>query len=124
MSPCSPRVQVTRTTRRPSRTALAIAPPVPIYESAPTMAPGYVWAPGYWVWFNDRHIWIRGRTIVQRVGYQWEPTRWEQRDDGYVRHQGNWIRATQFAPLRIEKDKKPKHWKKDKHGGYKDKKHD
>ncbi len=96
---------------------ISIAPPVPIYESAPTIAPGYVWAPGYWAWHNDRHVWVRGRTIVQRVGYRWEPDRWERRGDGYYRQPGNWIHATQYVPIQIEKDKKPKKWKNDKHYG-------
>jgi len=96
---------------------ISIAPPSPIYESAPVMAPGYVWAPGYWAWHGDRHVWIRGRTIVQRVGYRWEPDRWEQRSNGYYRHPGNWIRATHYAPVQIEKAKKPKNWKNDNRGG-------
>ncbi len=95
---------------------ISIAPPTPIYESAPMMAPGYVWAPGYWAWHDDRHVWIRGRSIVQRVGYQWEPDRWEQRGNGYYRQPGNWIRATSYAPVPMDKIKKPKHWKSDKQG--------
>lgn len=95
---------------------ISIAPPAPIYESAPVMAPGYIWAPGYWAWHDDRHVWIRGRSIVQRVGYRWEPDRWEQRGNGYYRQPGNWIRATSYAPLPMDKIKKPKHWKSDKQG--------
>ncbi len=95
---------------------ISIAPPVPIYESAPMMAPGYVWAPGYWAWHDDHHVWIRGRSIVQRVGYRWEPDRWEQRGNGYYRQPGNWIRTAYYAPVPMDKVKKPKHWKSDKHG--------
>ena len=51
-----------------------IAPPAPQYEAAPQLAPGYTWAPGYWAWHGDRHVWVRGRTIVQRVGYVWRRT--------------------------------------------------
>ena len=97
------------------RINILIAPPAPIYESAPMMAPGYVWAPGYWAWLNDRHVWIRGRTIIQRVGYRWEPDHWEQRSNGYYRQPGNWVRATQYEPQRMEMGKKPKHWKDDDH---------
>ena len=71
---------------------ISIAPPAPRYEAAPAIAPGYVWAPGYWAWNGDHHVWIRGRTIVQRAGYRWEPDRWEQRDHAYYRHPGRWER--------------------------------
>ncbi len=96
---------------------ISIGPPAPLYESAPMMAPGYVWAPGYWAWNNDHHVWIRGRSIVQRVGYRWEPDRWEQRGNGYYRRPGDWVRATHYAPVWIDKDHKPKHWKSDRRGG-------
>ena len=65
-----------------------IGPPAAQYEVVPAMAPNQVWVPGYWAWNVDRHVWIRGRTVVQRVGYRWEPDRWEQRDQVYYRHPG------------------------------------
>ena len=67
-----------------------IGPPALQYEAVPVIAPGYVWAPGYWGWSGERHVWVRGRSIVQREGYRWEPDRWEQRDRGYVRTVGHW----------------------------------
>ena len=82
---------------------IQVGPPVPIYEQAPVMVPGDVWAPGYWAWHGDRHVWIRGRTIVQRVGYRWEPDVWEQRDNRYYRHVGRWERDTAYrAPPRAQ----------------------
>jgi hypothetical protein len=83
---------------------IGVAPPAPQYEVVPSIAPGYIWAPGYWAWNGDRHIWMRGRPILQRTGYRWEPDRWEQRGNGYYRHEGRWEQ---------EKQKKPK---KGKHG--------
>jgi hypothetical protein len=50
-----------------------LGPPAPLYEVRPVIAPGYTWAPGYWTLNGDRHIWVRGRTIVQREGYRWAP---------------------------------------------------
>lgn len=85
-----------------------IAPPAPRYEAVPAMAPGYVWAPGYWAWNGDRHIWVHGRTIVERVGYRWEPDRWEQRDHAYYRHPGRWERDADFKPVKVKKEKKAK----------------
>ena len=81
---------------------ISIAPPALQYEAAPVIAPGYVWAPGYWAWSGDRHIWVRGRTIVQRVGYRWEPDRWEQRDRGYYRHPGRWERDSGYKVVKVK----------------------
>jgi hypothetical protein len=85
---------------------IVVAPPAPMYEVAPTLQPGYVWAPGYWAWSNDRHIWVRGRTIVQRDGYNWVPDRWEQQGGSYVRRSGHWERSQYVKPVKV---KKPKH---------------
>ena len=89
---------------------ISIAPPALLYETAPTMAPGYVWAPGYWAWHGDRYIWVRGRTIVQRVGYRWAPDHWEQRGAGYYRQPGMWQRDADYRVFKVKKEKKPKHW--------------
>jgi len=72
--------------------SINVGPPAPQYEVVPTIAPGYVWAPGYWGWSGDRHVWVGGRAIVQRQGYRWEPDRWEQRDRRYFRTAGHWAR--------------------------------
>jgi hypothetical protein len=85
-----------------------IAPPAPQYEVVPTLAPGYVWAPGYWGWNGERHIWIRGRAIVQREGYRWEPDRWEQRGGTYYRTEGRWERDQGYKPVKAKKEKKEK----------------
>jgi len=89
---------------------IILAPPPPQYEVAPPMAPGHVWAPGYWAWNVDRHVWIRGRTIVQRDGYRWEPDRWEQRNESYYRSPGRWERDASYRVVKEKKPKKPKHW--------------
>ena len=96
---------------------IIIAPPAPRYEAVPVIAPGYVWAPGYWGWNGDRHIWVRGRTIVQRVGYRWEPDRWEQRDRAYYRHPGRWERDANYKVVKVKKEKKPKKPKHRDNGG-------
>src|SRR5580765_2301858 len=72
--------------------SINVAPPAPRYEVIPTMQPGYVWAPGYWGWSGERHVWVRGRPIAQREGYRWAPDRWDQRDQGYYRTAGRWER--------------------------------
>ena len=92
--------------------SINIAPPAPQYEVMPVIAPGYVWAPGYWAWHGDHHVWVRGRSIVQRTGYRWEPDRWEQHDRAYRRHPGYWQRDPGYTVVKAKKEKKEK---KDKH---------
>lgn len=81
---------------------ISLAPPAPQHEIVPVMPSGYVWAPGYWGWNGERHVWIRGRSIVQREGHRWEPDRWEQRSQGYYRTAGHWER------VKVKKEKKHK----------------
>ena len=69
---------------------VVVAPPAQQVEVVPALAPGYVWAPGYWAWHGDHHVWIHGRSIYQRAGYRWAPDRWEQRNNVYYRHPGGW----------------------------------
>jgi len=104
---------------------IGIAPPAPQYEVVPMIAPGYVWAPGYWGWSGERHVWVRGRSIVQREGYVWAPDRWEQRDRGYYRSAGHWERNSGYKPVKMKEAKHQKDHGKDdrghgnggKHGG-------
>ncbi len=83
-----------------------IGPPAPQYEVVPTLPSGYVWAPGYWGWTGERHVWVRGRSIVQREGYRWEPDRWEQRNNGYFRTAGHWQQDKHYKPVKMKKEKK------------------
>lgn len=82
--------------------SINIGPPAPQYEVVPTIAPGYVWAPGYWGWSGERHVWVRGRPIMQRQGYRWAPDRWEQHNRGYVRTAGHWERGNDHRSARGE----------------------
>lgn len=91
-----------------------VAPPAPQYEVVPNIAPGYVWAPGYWGWAGDRHVWIRGRPIMQRTGYLWAPDRWEQRNGTYYRTSGHWEHDDGYRAVKVEKEKKYKD--RDDHG--------
>jgi len=99
--------------------SINLAPPAPHYEVVPTMQPGYVWAPGYWAWSGERHVWVRGRPIAQREGYRWTPDRWDQRDQGYYRTAGHWERDNDS---RREKENKGYHkgWDKENRGRGKD----
>jgi WXXGXW repeat (2 copies) len=70
-----------------------LAPPPPRVEVVPAApAPGYVWAPGYWAWHGDRHIWVHGRYIAGRPGYAWVGEHWEQRGPQHFFVAGHWER--------------------------------
>ena len=94
-----------------------IAPPAIQNEPVPALAPGYVWAPGYWAWHGDRYIWVRGRSLVQRVGYRWEPDRWEQRDRVYYRQPGHWEPDREYKAHKVKKDKSWKNERDDREHG-------
>jgi hypothetical protein len=93
---------------------IIVAPPAPLYEPAPVLAPGYIWAPGYWAWNGDRHIWIGGRSFMDRPGYRWEPDRWEQRGNAYYRKPGSWQKDERYEIVEVKKGKPPKY--KENHG--------
>ena len=50
-----------------------IAPPAARVEVVPAPRTGYVWAPGYWGWRNNKHYWVNGHYIRERHGYHWVP---------------------------------------------------
>lgn len=92
---------------------ITVGPPALQYESVPVMQPGYVWAPGYWGWSGERHVWMRGRPIMQREGYRWDPDGWDHRDGKYFRKAGHWERDHDHT--KWKKEKKHKKFKEDKH---------
>lgn len=105
-----------------------IGPPALQFEAVPMLAPGYTWAPGYWAWAGERHVWVRGRVILERVGYRWAPDRWERRDQVYFRHAGRWEPDPGYRAVKVKKEKKSKHRDDDdddrRHGKGKGKSHD
>lgn len=92
---------------------IGVSPPPAQYEAVPVLPPTQTWAPGYWAWNGDRHVWVRGRAINQRDGYRWAPDNWVQTGNGYTRQPGYWVRDTSY----VVKEKKPKKHKHGKHHG-------
>jgi hypothetical protein len=73
---------------------ITIAPPAPRVEVVPAPRRGYVWAPGYWRWNGQRHVWVNGVWVRERYGWHWEPDAWVQGRNGrwhVVR--GHWVRV-------------------------------
>ena len=57
-----------------------VPPPAARYEVVPAPRAGYIWAPGYWSWTNNRHVWAKGRWERERAGYFYHPHTWTERD--------------------------------------------
>lgn len=89
---------------------IIVAPPEARLEPVPVLAPNQTWAPGYWGWSGERHVWVRGRPILQRPGYRWEPDRWAERDRHFHHAAGHWTRDHGHGKAKKAKhDKTPKH---------------
>jgi hypothetical protein len=69
-----------------------VPPPAPRVEVLPPPRVGFVWAPGYWRWHHDRHVWVNGHWIKARPGYRWVPERWDHRDNRHHFNSGRWER--------------------------------
>ena len=83
---------------------LGVAPPAPRYEVVPAPRSGYAWAPGYWQWENERHVWLQGRWIQARPGSYWVADRWDARDGRHHYQPGHWKQGAK--PKKVKHDSK------------------
>jgi WXXGXW repeat (2 copies) len=74
-----------------------IAPPLARVEVIPVLRPGYTWAPGYWNWQHNQHVWVNGHSMRERKGYDWAPDRWNQVSNGHEFERGHWTRHTEHG---------------------------
>lgn len=72
---------------------LQIAPPAPRVEYVPAPRRGQVWAPGYWDWRGQRHVWIAGHWVKERPGYRYDAPRWVQNGRYWQQQRGGWQRV-------------------------------
>ena len=72
--------------------SINIAPPAPRYEVVPAPRPGYVWAPGYWNWQHNRHVWVAGSWARARPGYVYAQPAWVDRGGRWELQRGGWNR--------------------------------
>lgn len=72
-----------------------IAPPAVIVEAAPPPRVGFIWAPGYWNWNGNAHIWIEGRWEQAREGHRYERAQWHRDGDQWRFHEGGWKQIKQ-----------------------------
>jgi hypothetical protein len=70
-----------------------VAPPEPRSEVVPAPRRGYTWAPGYWDWRGNRHVWVAGHWVKERRGYAYHEPRWVERDGRWMQERRGWQRA-------------------------------
>ena len=73
-----------------------IAPPEPRVEVIPHARPGYVWAPGHYVYRHGEYRWVPGRYIREVRGRYYHPAHWEERNGRWVFVEPRW-RGERFA---------------------------
>jgi hypothetical protein len=74
-------------------TAASYPPPSERAEiPPPASSPQALWRSGYWTWNGVKYVWMRGH-YVQRPSptANWIPGYWEQRPEGWIRIEGQWI---------------------------------
>lgn len=108
---------------------LDIGPPATRFEAVPYLAPGYVWAPGYWAQRNGTYVWSRGYQLRARRGYNWVPDRWEDGNRyraGYwqASHRSNHELREQRREYRHERKREERHEDRHDHGNGHGKGHD
>ena len=72
--------------------SVQIAPPALRYEEVPVQRQGYTWAPGYWDYRNNNHVWVRGSSVRDRNGYAYTPHRWVENNGRWGQERGHWDR--------------------------------
>jgi len=76
---------------------IEIAPPAPQVEVIPVQRAGYVWAPGYWNWQHNQHVWVAGHSMHERRGYVWAPYRWNEHNNRHEFERGHWTRHVEHG---------------------------
>ncbi len=72
---------------------IKIAPPLPRVEVIPAPRVGFVWAPGYWDYRGNNHVWVAGTWAPERRGYRYNAPVWVQRDGQWHLTRGHWARG-------------------------------
>ena len=69
-------------------------PPPPLrFESVPAPRVGYLWAPGYWDWNGNQHVWSSGHWERVRPDYDYVRPEWRQENGQWRLQHGGWKRG-------------------------------
>lgn len=71
---------------------VTLAPPALRVMSVPAARAGYHWAPGYWNWQQNHHVWRSGRWLRERPGYAYRDPQWVEHEGRWRLQRGGWAR--------------------------------
>ena len=69
-----------------------VPPPAVRVEVVPAPRVGFVWAPGYWDWRSNHHVWVGGTWVRERPGYVYNHPQWIERNGEWHFARGSWAR--------------------------------
>lgn len=76
-----------------AQVSINIGPPPVRYEAVPAPRRGAVWAPGYWDWRGQRHVWVPGGWVAERPGYRYSQPQWVAHNGRWILVRGHWEQA-------------------------------
>ena len=82
-----------------------IGPPPMREEIIPAPRRGYAWAPGYWRWHNQQHVWVNGNWVRERPGYRYITPQWQENNGRWNMRSGRWDRDHDGIPNRVDRDR-------------------
>lgn len=93
-----------------SRQTTYLPPPPTTVEAGPNVAapsPDYGWAPGCWIWYDNRYAWQPGYWVAGRADWDWTPAHYVWSPRGCIFVGGFWDfpierRGVLFAPIHLE----------------------
>jgi len=71
---------------------VTVAPPAPIVEETPAPREGYVWAPGYYDYTQNKHHWNKGHWMRERKGYTYVGPHWVDENGHWNLFAENWVK--------------------------------
>jgi len=67
-------------------------PPMASAEDTPAQREGYVWAPGYYSYADNKFVWTKGHYVQTRTGYRYVAPKWAQEDGRWTLYPEQWVK--------------------------------
>ena len=79
-------------------------PPMGSAEDTPAQREGYVWAPGYYAYADNKYVWTKGRFVESRKGYRYVAPKWMQEDGRWTLYPEQWVKNEDDKEKTASKD--------------------